>query len=83
MFRVDGFFVFVSISRSFLQRMQGTGTEFGVEVMWCVLFGGGGEDVLIPIEVYSVYIRGPPYKNLEMEQIVQVCLVFCVSLASA
>jgi hypothetical protein len=27
--------------------------------MWCVLFGGGGEDVLIPIEVYSVYIRGP------------------------
>ena len=27
--------------------------------MWCVLFGGGGEDLLIPIEVYSVYIQGP------------------------
>jgi hypothetical protein len=31
--------------------------------MWCVLFGGGGEDVLIPIEVYSVYIRGPPIQK--------------------
>ena len=27
--------------------------------MWCVLFGDGGEDVLIPIEVYLVYIQGP------------------------
>ncbi len=26
--------------------------------MQCVLFGGGEEE-LIPIEVYSVYIRGP------------------------
>ncbi len=32
--------------------------------MWCMLFGGGGEDVLIPIEVYSVYIRGPPIQKI-------------------
>ena len=31
--------------------------------MWCVLFGGGGEDVLIPIEVYIIYIRGPPIQK--------------------
>ena len=31
--------------------------------MWRVLFGGGGEDVLIAIEVYSVYIRGPPIQQ--------------------
>ena len=31
--------------------------------MWYVLFGGGGEDVLIPIAVYSVYIRGPPIQK--------------------
>jgi hypothetical protein len=37
--------------------------------MWCVLFGGGGEDVLMPIEVYSVYIRGPPIQNFGMDQI--------------
>ncbi len=70
-FRVDGFFVFVSVSCSFLQRIQGTGTGFGVKVMWCVLFGGGGEDVLIPIEVYSVYIQGSPYKKLGMKQTVR------------
>ncbi len=64
MFRVDGFFVFVSVSCSFLQRMKGTGTGFKVEVMWCVLFGGGGEDVLSSIEVYSVYIRGPPIQKI-------------------
>ena len=28
-----------------------------------MLFGGGGEDVLIAIEVYSVYIRGPPIQQ--------------------
>ena len=33
--------------------------------MWCVLFGGGGEDVLIPIEVYSVYTRGPLIQKFE------------------
>ena len=33
--------------------------------MRCMLFGGGGEDLLIPIEDYSVYI----YTNLGMEQI--------------
>jgi hypothetical protein len=31
--------------------------------MWCMLFGGGGEDVLISIEVYSDYIRGPPIQK--------------------
>jgi hypothetical protein len=44
--------------------MKGTGTGFKVEVMWCVLFGGGGEDVLSSIEVYSVYIRGPPIQKI-------------------
>ena len=39
--------------------------------MWYVLFGGGGEDVLIPIEVYSVYIQGSPYKKLGMKQTVR------------
>ena len=57
MFRVDSFFIFVSAFCSFLQSMQGTGTGFGVKAMWCVLFGGVGEDVLIPIEVYLVYIQ--------------------------
>ena len=59
MFRVDGFFVFVSVSFSFLQSMWGPGTGFGVKGRWCVLFGDGGEDVLIPFEVYLVYIGGP------------------------
>jgi hypothetical protein len=31
----------------------------------------GGEDVSIPIEVHSIYIRAPPYKILGMEQIVR------------
>ena len=37
--------------------------------MLCVLFGSVGVDILIPIEVYSVYIRGPPIQSLGMEQI--------------
>jgi hypothetical protein len=28
-----------------------------------MLFGGGGEDVLIPIEVYIIYIQGPPIQK--------------------
>jgi hypothetical protein len=40
--------------------------------MRCMLFSGGGEDVLIPIGLYSVYIRGPPIqKFVGMEQIVR------------
>ena len=31
--------------------------------MWCVLSGGGGEDVIIPIEVYIIYIREPPIQK--------------------
>jgi hypothetical protein len=32
--------------------------------MWCVLYGGGEEDVIsIPIEIYSVYIQGLPIQK--------------------
>jgi hypothetical protein len=40
--------------------------------MWCVLFGGGGEDVLIPIEDYSVY-KG----TLKPEAFTSSCLHPC------
>ena len=33
--------------------------------MWCVIFGDGGEFVLIPIEVYIIYIQGPPIQKFE------------------